>query len=880
MIKRIKPAVLSLLLASASLTVQANDELYQSALNYQSQGDERAAVIELKNLLSEQPEHAEGRLLLGKLYLELGDIQGANKEFRRALQFKADEPRLPLLMARTELMMGKVRDVEQQLSSLKFEQPALQAERLLLLGHSYQAQRQLQQAEDAYKAAETLRPSSEINLSLARLALFRDQPDEAVKRAEAELSNPESAKSAQLLLGQVQLRLGDAIGAQQWFDQLLAEQPNNLAAMLGQTRALLQQGELKQARKQVDELLKLAPSLPDAQQISAALYVQHGELEKARDILDPLSQRFERHPEIIYLAGYTHLQLGNDSQAEKLLSRNLTRYPQHYQTRLALVRYYVNQQRFKQAESALEPLLDDDQIPSQVYSLAGALSLQRGDTEAATQYFRQAMKDGDADRAGKPLAISEILSGELDAGISRLEELSKQGDSPADLQTDSLLVRAYLKAGNADKARKLLQQRIDEGVNRTNYQLLAAITEVQLNNYPAAEQLLNQLREAEPEHIGALLGLAQLARFQQQPENALSFYQQAEKLAPEDPRPIKGRIELALQQQQLEQAETLASDFYQRQPTLVSAQLYLALLNRLQDQQKITELLPQLRNRFPDEPAFALMEIQKQVSDGKLDSARTQLEQLVDDRPQYRPAQLSLLQLLLALEQPEGVLARSDRFNDLLRQHPLTLTYRGDAYSLLKRPEDATKQYNQAYNSQPSPLLASRMASSMAVKDRPGAIEFLTRHLKLFPQDQSSMLFRAELLQRGEPNEAVPAYEELLSLNPDHVVALNNLAWIYQQLGDSRALKTAERAYELAPNQPAIGDTLGWILLEQQPKKALPLLEQAAKELEDPTVQYHYAAALAKNGEKAKAIELLESLMRKRFSDKTKARKLLRSLKS
>ncbi|RDE22926.1 hypothetical protein DV711_10255 [Motiliproteus coralliicola] len=879
MLNRIKPVVVSLLLAGASFSAQANDDLYQSALDYQRQGDERAAVIELKNLLSEQPEHARGRLLLGELYLKRGDIKGADKELRRARQLNVDAPRLPLLLARTQLQQGQADRVEQQLSPLTFEQPDLEAERLLLLGHNYLARKQLQQAERSYQAAESLHPSSEINLSLARLALLQQQPDAAIKRAKAELTNPDSAPSAQLLLGQIQLQQGDPSGARQWFDPLLDKQPNNLAAQLGRTRALLQQRELELARQQVDQLLALAPGLPDAEQISAALYLQNGELEKARDILDPLSQRFDRHPEVTYLAGYTHLQLGNHSQAENLLSRNLNRYPQHRATRLALVRYYITQQRFAQAQSALEPLLDDDQIPSPVYSLAGALNLQRGDTETATDYFRRAMQEGDAERAGRPLAISEILSGELDAGISRLESIAEQAGQ-ADLQTDSLLLRAYLRADKTDKARQLLQQRIETSQDRASYQLLAAIMEIQLNNFPAAEQRLNQLRQEQPQHLGALLGLAQLARLQQQPDQAQSLYRQAKNLAPDDLRPVKGLVSLALQQRQLEQAETLTADFYQQHPTIESAQLYLALLNQLQRQNKFDELLPSIRSRFPDNPGFALVEIKKLVADGKLNSARTQLEQLVDAQPQYRPAQLSLLQLLLTLKQPEAVLAQSDRFNDLLSQHPLTLMYRGDAYHLLKRPEQAIQAFRQAYTNRPSPVLAARLSRAIAPQDRQAAIEFLDRHLQRFPRDQGGMLYQAELLQREQPGDSVSTYERLLTLNPEHIVALNNLAWVYQQIGDSRALEMAERAYRLAPDQPAIGDTLGWILLEQQPQKALPLLQRAATALDDPTVQYHYAAALAKTGNKQKAIEVLEPLMRKRFDDKAKARELLRSLQS
>ena len=41
---------------------------------------------------------------------------------------------------------------------------------------------------------------------------------------------------------------------------------------------------------------------------------------------------------------------------------------------------------------------------------------------------------------------------------------------------------------------------------------------------------------------------------------------------------------------------------------------------------------------------------------------------------------------------------------------------------------------------------------------------------------------------------------------------LNNLAWLYDQKGDTeKALGHARRAYELSPKRPEIADTLGWL---------------------------------------------------------------------
>ncbi len=50
---------------------------------------------------------------------------------------------------------------------------------------------------------------------------------------------------------------------------------------------------------------------------------------------------------------------------------------------------------------------------------------------------------------------------------------------------------------------------------------------------------------------------------------------------------------------------------------------------------------------------------------------------------------------------------------------------------------------------------------------------------------------------------------------PNDALALNNLAWVAGQLKDPKALEYAEKADKLAPNNPAILDTYGMLLVEK-----------------------------------------------------------------
>ena len=107
--------------------------------------------------------------------------------------------------------------------------------------------------------------------------------------------------------------------------------------------------------------------------------------------------------------------------------------------------------------------------------------------------------------------------------------------------------------------------------------------------------------------------------------------------------------------------------------------------------------------------------------------------------------------------------------------------------------------------------------------------------------------------------EAVAEAETTLMQEPDNGIVVSNLAALYQRVGDKRALQFAERAMQLAPESPAVADTLGWILVQSDRlPRGLELLRQAmAQKPDDPVIGYHLAAAFAKTGQREAALQEL-----------------------
>jgi Tfp pilus assembly protein PilF len=182
-----------------------------------------------------------------------------------------------------------------------------------------------------------------------------------------------------------------------------------------------------------------------------------------------------------------------------------------------------------------------------------------------------------------------------------------------------------------------------------------------------------------------------------------------------------------------------------------------------------------------------------------------------------------------------------------------------------KNPSLAAKAYEHALvlNKDPSLMIKLHASLSQAGKSKEANVRLL-QWVKERPDDASARMYLAGVyLADGQMKSAIEQYRIILRQSPDYVPALNNLATAYQQEKDPLALEYAEKAYKLAPDSPAILDTLGWILVEQgNVTRGLPLLQKATSLAPDMVeIRYHLALGLIKAGDKAKARRELEQLL-------------------
>ena len=165
------------------------------------------------------------------------------------------------------------------------------------------------------------------------------------------------------------------------------------------------------------------------------------------------------------------------------------------------------------------------------------------------------------------------------------------------------------------------------------------------------------------------------------------------------------------------------------------------------------------------------------------------------------------------------------------------------------------------------------------------AIERLKRVIARDPKDVAALMLLGMIHnQLKNFTTEREMYEKVLAVNPRFSPALNNLAYLYSEHFKDleRAFQMAERARALLSRDPYTADTLGWILVDQdQTARGTELLQKAVETAPAATaIRYHWAAALAKSGDKARARKELADLLtrNKDFPQRQEAQALLRQL--
>jgi putative PEP-CTERM system TPR-repeat lipoprotein len=884
-------------------------------------GDDRAALIELQNAVRSEPANIRARLMLADVSLRLADPKAAEKELTEAVKHGATADQVAELSAKVRLALGEYQQLLDQLDSrqLALVEPAASTYRgLALLGLN-----KPDEARQAFEQALAVDPKWErARIGIAEALAAQGSFDASLKELDALLAANEGSAAAWILKGTILSKRGDFRQAKQALEaarkhapgQLTISQSVALLAMLTETQ--LASGDLQTAKATHAELAKRVPSSPISFLLGARLAMVQQEYSTAAT---EAQKAVTAAPDLIpakLLLGTALLAQGNLNQAETQLSEVVRLAPENMEARKMLARVNLQLQRPDIAMQVLAPAQQTDVADPQLDALLGWTYLQRGDHGAAIDLLeRSAAAQPENQNLKLDLAMAYIGGGSNEKAVELLRALPEM---PGSSRRENLLITALAASKGIEVARTELDRIVATNPQDAAVLQLAGTLYARFGEFDRARELLSRATKTQPKSAPILLDLARVEMAAGDPKAAAVAIEQALVAEPSNMQARLAHAEIALQSgdtatavKRLEEARAQQASAVE--PRILLGRLYLqqnktreadvvirevqaaaqqkpAIANTLGrlylDAGRFEEALGWFRDaarQDANNPAYPLNVVRAQLALGNNAAANETLRKILEVSPDYVPAAAALAMLDFREGRQEAALQRVAGLKAARPNDPTVAMLEGDLAMAAKSYKEAAQAYATASSLSPSGAAAVRGYQAKQLGGLPDATAPLEAWLQRRPQDVAARMILAEAyVKQGQRERAVEQYELAVRSERPNAMALNNLAWLYHENGDKRALEVAKRANAASPDVPAIADTYGWILVSQgKVNEALPILQKAAAGPKaHPDIRYHYAAALAQSGQRDAARKELLALTggEAQFANAAAARKLLSQL--
>ena len=863
-------------------------------------GDHRGAVIEFKNVLQGDANALEARYLLGREMLAQADAKGAAIELQKAYDGHYDPELVTPLLAKSEILSGQSDAAAKLIASAKLKSPQANAELKTLLGSSLLNQNKLDDALAAFAAADQLVPGyPEARLGKARILAQRGDVAGAGREIDAVLAKNGQDSEALTLKGDLARTRG---ATQEAIDAYLAAikgNPRLFLARLNLAGAYVAVNQPDLAQQQVDELKKTAPKHPGVTYMDALIAFNKKDYSRASDAINVSINGAPTSGMAQLLAGAIATAMNQPVQAEQHLRDALKASPGSVYARKLLTSLYLRQRDAAKAEEILNPAIAASPDDPTLVALAGEVALMKGDYAAASKSFDKAGKINPADANARTQgAAVDFARGDEAAGFAELESASKAAvNNP---NPDIALVLARVQRRQYDQALvawKTLQQRQPD--SPMTYNLRASI-DMGKNDIPAARKALEHAIELQPTYFPAV---ANLAQFDMRDHNPEAARQRFKTLLAKDPGNLSGLLALAQFENSNGGANAvlpLLKEARRANPTSERAVAVLAGYYASKDDAKQALSIAQeglasspnspgyldLVGRFllqtgstdqaiatyrklvainPNSVDYLMRLGEAQIAANQSDAALQTFGNALRDKPDAYQAQAVAVTSMIRAGKPDDAGRLLETIRKQSPKSPVLPELDADVKLSTKQYAEATAGYRKVLAQTPSSGVVIKTYSAMYLSGKqPEASAFIADWLKSHPKDDTVRMFDADVaLRTKDYGRATQNYRAVLETQPNNAGVVNNLAWALWQQKDPQALSYAQKANEMAPDNPSIADTFGWMLVEQgQTKRGLEYLEKAsARAPAQRDIALHLAKAQIKDGRKDAARTTLQSVV-------------------
>lgn len=898
-------AVLGLVISIPALAdPAAASRYYEDGMRRLGQGDVTEAVIQLKNAIQQDRGMLAAHLMLGRTQLQQGDLAAAELALREALRLGINPAEVAVSLARIHLLRGQPQQVIDSVpadglpSAVRVEVLTLRGTALVSLGRTAEAAESFAQAR-ALDPASPLPLVAEVSLRLAS----GDVEGARALAARAVELGPESA-AAYNARASVSHAAGDLAQALQDYERAVGLEPGLIDAVVARAGILVDLGRADEALAVLDAVRGTLVE-PRASYLRALIASGRGDDEGARQHLEAVSRLVDALPpewlasqEQILMAGaLAHHAASQFEKARKYLDVLTTRYPRNAGARKLLAAILLDAGDLARATSLLERVLKDSPEDAQAMLLMGKVLLAQRRYARASEFLDRAAQSG-VDGARAALGFSRVGQGDGTAAVAELSAAFER--APRDLGVGIGLANLLMRQGARDRAlevgRRALAAQVENPVAHNLVGVLhaargeraearaayvralgldAGFTPARLNLarldvseglFVPARRTYNEMLHKDRRDVIAMFEFAQLEERAGNGAEALRWYEKAALEKPADLRIGLALIEARRGRGDLPGALEAAKGLAARQGGQLRVFDALVRIQLEAGDAKAAQQTLREMTRIAEFDADAQVRIgYLQLGAGNPSGARYSAEKALSGRPGDLRATALAAEAALA----GGDLAAAGKLaRELAQRAPASAiahALAGDVALAGGQRREAAQAYRAALRIEPNGAVVLGLVRALLPEDRADARKVLEDWLREHDQDVPARKALAELHMRdGDWRAAAQVFDKLETIAGADALVLNNHAFVLQQLGDARGLVLAEKAHALAPANPDVLDTYGWLLARNGRAEAgLHFLREARlRQPENVEIRYHLAHVLNELGRTAEArAELADKLV-------------------
>ena len=926
----LRASLLSLLFISASTFANEKlDTTYEEALIAFQNEEFSSAVIYLKNIFQENPNHMPSRVLMAQILITQGNGAGAQIELDRARDGKVDNDRLITLYGQAYLLQGKY-DEAIAVAKLGQRDEQIESELLLIRGQAYIGKKQYNLADKAFISALSLKPKNQLALlGRAQIALQSSEVAQALSYIDLSLSSVKPFINGWILKSKILHRLNDRQGALLAIDEALKINNAHLSARLTKAMLHIELQEYQQAAPHVDYILNEIPNEPRAGYLKAIINAslpsndnKNPDNNKLTEVIATLAavppEVMRNTPDYYFLAGLTNFQYGNLDDAHRYLSYYLSYVEFDIDSVRMLATIEIEQGNLNSARNLLTKTNVARPGNPDILTLLGLTYLQLEDSAKAQYYFEKVVDSYPHSTINvSNLARSKMQSGDYQSAI---EVLSAVKDNELNgTQIKLLLIDSYQNTKNYSAAIDIAKTLIKEFPQNSFFQQRIGMLYGLNRQIPEARTAFEQSLKLNDANIIAMVHLARMDNivgdfdkalsflqtklatfdknillmteisdsylFKKDIDNALLWIQKSYAQDPNDFYVVLKLSRILTKQNRLDEAVDLVDEFIGANPKQSQALLTIATLYQQQNkhQQAVLALRDYVEKSRKKANAFIILakaQIKAKDNSGAMMSYKKAI--IADDK--YLPAYLGLVNLTIKEKNESFSLSLIASIADLTQSDSLPLVLKGDLYLALGDNAQSIRFYLRALEKSDQKQAMLGLYRSYKQQGNPSkAIAPLKNWLKKYPNDMLVAIALADSYKANlQMQKSAEQYQALIKTHGPLPILLNNAASVEFTLGNiDKAEKYAQQAYEYLPENVVIIDTLAWIKSRLgQHKQAIALFRLAlTKDFDNAEVKYHTAVTLYALSRKVEAkkylIEAIDS--EQNFPEKKTANSLLKT---